>query len=434
MTPLGALARTVLLVRDFVSEPEASDDAVVAALTSVTVAIVADDQTIRLPSAQGAISSLAAQVLASGAQLKLAFPNTRVVGEQPPLRGQDLHAALIEFAADLIPGGGANVTADPSSADVVFVVGNSPHTMVASNCWRLGWTKWAGVLATAAEAVSVVDADLPLGPLVSATLGAAEVFKFAVRKLLNAMGVERIYDELAATTRAEVRLAPEDTEVTCLDFGRVDVISGGAIANAFLHGLLRIPRARAAVRVFEPEKLDLSNTNRYALARRSAVGELKTSVLEDWQTDGLRIVGESIRFDENTPVPMQLLAPIVLVGTDDIPSRWFVQSLQPSWLCVGATAHFTAMVSEHRADSACAGCLHPEDDDVHEPIATAAFVSYWAGLLLLVRLLRSLSNRPIRDTERVLEIAALQAGETRGMWAHPVIRTARCPLRCARAA
>jgi hypothetical protein len=171
-----------------------------------------------------------------------------------------------------------------------------------------------------------------------------------------------------------------------------------------------------------------------ALARRSAVGESKTNILESWQTEGIRIAGEPIRFDENTPVPMQVLAPIVLFGTDDIPSRWFVQGLQPAWLSVGATAHFTAMVSEHTPDSPCAACLHPEDDDVNAPIATAAFVSYWAGLLLLVRLLRRHSNRPIGDADRVLEIAALQAGEKRGLWAHPITRTSRCPLHCAFAA
>lgn len=156
-------------------------------------------------------------------------------------------------------------------------------------------------------------------------------------------------------------------------------------------------------------------------------------MLASWQTDGVAISGEAIRFDETTPDSMQQLAPIVLMGTDDIPSRWFVQGMQPTWLCVGATVHFTSMVSEHAGSSPCAGCVHPEDDDVNAPVATAAFVSYWAGLLLLVRVLRKHSNRAVTDAECVFEVATLQAGTKRGVWLHPANRNSRCPLHCSRA-
>jgi hypothetical protein len=435
MRPYDALTRTVLLIRDFVTEAEASDDDVVKALTSTTVAIVADEATATLPAAQAAITSLAGQVLAFGASLRLVLPDVPIAGEQPPLRGGRLLEALIDYAADLIPGALAESATAPSSTDIVFLVGSTARLPSSrSLTWRLGWTKWSGVLAMPDDSAPAIDADVPIGALVAATLGAAEAFKVSVRALLATAGVLRVYDELSATHRAVVRVAPEDTVVTNRVFGRVDVVSGGAIANAFLHGLLRIPQAGAAVRVFEPETLDISNINRYALARRSAVGQLKTRMLESQGTDRITITGEPIRFDENTPPAARTLAPIVLVGTDDIPSRWFVQSLRPQWLCVGATIHFTAMASEHDGDSACAGCLHPEDDDVNALVATVSFVSYWAGLLLLVRLLRRHSNRPVPAGERVLEVATLQAGETRGVWIHPVRRNPRCPVRCGRAA
>lgn len=433
MTSHAALARTVLLVRDFVFENEADDAVIVAALTSTTVTIVADEPTANLPTAQAAISSLAAQVLASGARLRLVFPNVRMMGDQPPLRGTNLRDALVDFAADLIPGGCAEVARAPLGTDIVFLVGNTPALVTSRSAWRIGWTTWSGLVTRPDEPVSLA-ADLPIGALVAANLGAAEAFKSTVRDLLTSQGIRRVHVELEAADRAEVRVAPEDTEVTSFDFGRIDLISGGAIVNAFVHGLLRIPQARAALRDFEPERLEISNANRYALARRSMVGDLKTRILEGWQTERVTIVGESIRFDKNTPASMLDLAPIVFVGTDDIPSRWFVQDLQPSWLCVGATIHFTAMVSEHDSTSPCAACLHPEDDDVNAPIATAAFISYWAGLLLLVRLLRKHSNRPVEGAERVFEVATLQAGDKRGVWIHPVSRTPRCPLHCARAA
>ena len=42
----------------------------------------------------------------------------------------------------------------------------------------------------------------------------------------------------------------------------MDLISGGAITNAALYALLRIPEITAAIRVIEPETLDLPNLNR----------------------------------------------------------------------------------------------------------------------------------------------------------------------------
>jgi hypothetical protein len=75
-------------------------------------------------------------------------------------------------------------------------------------------------------------------------------------------------------------------------------------------------------------------------------------------------------------------APKVLVGVDDIPTRWNVQLQQPHWLGIGATTHWDAMAAYHEQGLACAQCLHPRDDPTTALIPTVAFVSYFAGLLL----------------------------------------------------
>lgn len=50
------------------------------------------------------------------------------------------------------------------------------------------------------------------------------------------------------------------------------MISGGAITNAALYALLRMPAVTAAMRIIEPDMLDVPNLNRYALARQSMTG------------------------------------------------------------------------------------------------------------------------------------------------------------------
>lgn len=120
----------------------------------------------------------------------------------------------------------------------------------------------------------------------------------------------------------------------------------------------------------------------------------------------------------------------MLIGTDDIPSRWLVKEQRPRWLGVGATAHFHTVTSEHSSEQPCAGCLHPEDDDVTAPIPTISFTSYWAGLSLAALLLNHLAGAKLVAARQTIEIATLQVGGRRGMWWHPVHRSRRCPVRC----
>jgi hypothetical protein len=83
------------------------------------------------------------------------------------------------------------------------------------------------------------------------------------------------------------------------------------------------------------------------------------------------------------------LGALVLVGVDDIPSRWLVQRARPKWLGIGATTHWSAMASFHVPGmGGCAECLHPLDDPSKVPIPTVAFVSFWAGLLTAAYFLR----------------------------------------------
>ena len=77
------------------------------------------------------------------------------------------------------------------------------------------------------------------------------------------------FDALFAPTySAQVRLAPDGTPAPTPELGSVDVISAGAIAQATLFALIRIPAVRGKVRVIEPDTSDLTNLNRNAFLRR----------------------------------------------------------------------------------------------------------------------------------------------------------------------
>ena len=112
------------------------------------------------------------------------------------------------------------------------------------------------------------------------------------------------------------------------------------------------------------------------LLLRSRLGNPKALCLSELLGDGLRFDPLDQRFE---PALLEIIAPpcarTVVVGVDDIPTRWAVQQANPDWLIIGVTTHWSAMASFHREGLGCAQCLHPEDDFGVAPIA-----SLWSNL------------------------------------------------------
>jgi hypothetical protein len=127
-------------------------------------------------------------------------------------------------------------------------------------------------------------------------------------------------------------------------------VSGGAITNAVLFCLGRIPRVTGRGRIIEDATSDYSNLNRYGLLRRSQVFGRKVDTLIGINLGELRLQMAPVRYDECSADQLAPLGPRVLVGVDHIPTRWLVQLMQPRWLGIGATTHWGAMTSFHEGD------------------------------------------------------------------------------------
>lgn len=102
-----------------------------------------------------------------------------------------------------------------------------------------------------------------------------------------------------------------------------------------------------------------------------------------------------LRYEAATKTQILPLAATVIVGVDDIPSRWLVQEAMPQLLIVGATTHWGAMASFHCKGLGCTRCLHDRDAMAEPIIATTACVSFWAGLLTAAYLVRLASGERI---------------------------------------
>ncbi len=213
-----------------------------------------------------------------------------------------------------------------------------------------------------------------------------------------------------------------------MQLGDVDFVSGGAITTAALYCLARVPGLSGRLRVIEPDRLDLSNLNRYGLARRSDCRQFKVYILTRIETRRLAVTGVRERFDHESAERIGPLSHRVVVGVDDIPSRWAVQRAADSWVGVAGTSHLYSLMTTHRPGEPCAGCAHPRDDDLDGPIPTISFVSFWAGLIQARALLIEAAGG--QPTGAALHIWPFGLYGSRGLQPGGVPPRADCPVRC----
>jgi hypothetical protein len=392
MSQREALDRTLRLMRDDIDDT-ASDEALIDALTGTVVAIVADADNLATHSAQTTCVTAALLMARSGHRVHVLAPDVPLLGAQPPLASGSLIAGLMEVGRDLLPGVTFSTETPTGDIDLAVAVGDSSVPVRANQHISLNCDNWSGTIAGAAKTTRWSGGDWPMGAMAAGAMAATEAFKVAMRKLnAHARNPAMLAEMFAPAVDVTFRLARPET--CCVsDLHEFDCVSGGAITQALLYVLARLPGMTGATRVIEPDRADMSNLNRYMLLRlRSARlnAQKAGDIAATYGATGLVVEPVARRFEGDGTLALR---PVVLVGVDDIPSRWHVQRARPEWLGIGATTHWSAMASFHASGAGgCAQCLHPLDDPSDAPIATVAFVSFWAGLLTATYFLRHRSG------------------------------------------
>jgi ThiF family len=421
-----ALSRTALLIDLDVFDGIADRRLIVDGLRATTARIIVNRDNVACAAGQTALVTLYAQLAMTGLQIDLDAPTVALAAPQPPLRGADLVSSLLDYAADLLPGGSSRPSAVP---DVVFLLGNTPGPDGSVRVSGGPWTAFAGPRSP----VQAWRGDNPVGAVAAAAAAAAEGVRAAIPNIAERLGRQAPREQ--RWQQLPNRQVSLDLERYRVDHpvapGEVDLVSGGAITNAALYTLLRVPRLSASMRVIEHDRLTLSNLNRYALARRSMLTVWKAQALASFATDRLQIIGYRAALDDDTAEALHPLAPRLLVGVDHIPSRWAAQRHAAlSWVCVGSTSHDYVLVSAHPPGTACAGCVHPRDDpDFTGDIPTISFVSLWAGLAQALELMVSAAGRGPMSA-RSTHIWPLGLENPRGIHPFPQHATTDCPVGC----
>ena len=426
MTKIDALNRTFLLMRSDLN-PGVSDEQLLEALGSTRVLLAADEAALATYSGQSAFIAASTTMARSAHSVWLQADDVPLLGDQPPLQGGTMLEALRETGRDLLPDWSFK-EGEPEGVDIAILFGAPQVTVEAGLILHANATDWACDVNVSA-AGPWQGGDWPLGGLAAAAIVAGEAFKTAMRKLRGHALSPPLFDDLHAPVgKAGIALAPSDTPKVS-DLGSFDLVSAGAIGNAALHVLLRLPGVRGTCRVIDHDTSAFTNLNRNALLRRSRLDDPKVEDIASY-ANGLAIKPVPHRY-KGEGEPAIALGDVVLVGVDHIPSRWAVQRENPSWLGIGGTEGTSVQCSWHEPGLACARCVHPSDIERTGEIPTTAFVSYWAGLLLAAAFLRYRGGVGRPMNEQAAFLSALRPES----WAYaysPVLPLPDCP-ECGRA-
>ena len=428
MTPAEALSRTTRLINQEIFDGRADEAAIARGLAASTIRMTADEANMGCRAGQAALTTAFQLIARMGIGVELVVPETPLIAQIPPLRTRSLPAALVELGDDLIPG--SMVRASPGQAELTFVFGDSTcpevdavHVLVADTSCTL----------TRTDAPTRIACDLPLGGLAAGAAAAAIALEAVLPQIELAAGIQRTQQrrpspgppvkiDLAALFpdlgNGEIRLPEELT---------IDAISAGAITNAFVAVALWLLQTSTNVRIFDDDVAEVSNVNRCPQIRRSDDQEPKVEVLRASSTPLLRITGEQLRFGPDTMQQLQPFSGHVLVGVDDIPSRWRVSETEPKSLFVGATTNREAIVTNHHPGEPCAACAHPDLAVEEEFVPTISFVSFWAGLLQACALLAELQQ--LRSARR-MTVFPFALGERSWFLSNELPYGARCAIDC----
>lgn len=423
MASIDQLSRTMALFKtDF---GISSDELVLRALRSPRATIVASERVVSSFAGQVCISTAAMLMARTGHQVFVDTPDAHLVGVQPPLAGTWFHQALADVGERLIEDVPIIIGSPPTSDIVFYLGGDLPWiSSPAGRSVMVGASDWAAQIGEWPQTQTWSAQNWAYGAMAAAVLMAAEVAKVTAKSLLPCSEyAEGLRFQFQDSAKAKLELAPANTPLS-YEIGQMDLISAGAVSNAVLYALLRVPGIAGAIRTFDRDYSEGSNLNRNMLLTRDWLDQKKVALFHSFETPSLNMLPIALHFPLDGSVK---LAERVAVGVDDIPARWALAKQSPYWMGVGATSHMSSMASVHYGHSACCGCLHPKDEVMDGPTPTIAFSSFLSGLLVAADLMRELGGREATLHSRQRWLTALRPDSRN--W--KVAPNPDCPAECA---
>lgn len=344
-------------------------------------------------------------------RLVIVAPVAATADVRVPFAAGSLGPALISFAARVHPQVHATLAAAPPTDSVILHIAPfTPTTNAAAvYCGGAGWL--AHVSRRPFMGTAASDDANPIGPVVAAALGVAEVFKVVfgdiVAGIVPADGIR--FSALTYATD-DKDPGPPLGPITLPDTTLVGV---GSIGSAFLWGLAHLPAIRGRLAIVDPDALAAHNPDRAILVLDDAAARKLPKAT--WARDTVQpsLPHLAVTYFDGTireyvdTLPPDYRLPLAVSAVDSLEARRDIQDALPRRILNASTGPTKVEVSRHGfgGDGPCLYCLYLPEVLERAPIRVATACTGFAPKTVAEMLMPNSQHR-------------LSAGNLRGIERH----------------
>lgn len=293
------------------------------------------------------------------------YPNLAVQGPDGPLL-----AELTSLALRINPE--VNVSAPASKADVTVSVGANEVSSSKPVVYA-GSDGWVAYLSSS-RPISVGQTLNPFGAGAAAAFAAANVFRLIFKDSLARGQADEELTFSVLSCAPDTQGAGKEPE--SIDLGETHLAGVGAIGQASVWALARIPDLRGVLSLVDPETVDLPNLQRYVLTERTDVERGKVELAQAFlRQPDLRVQPCPLPWSAHARA-MNWRLERVGAALDTAEDRIALQASLPRWVANAWTQTGDLGISRHDfLHGACLACLYwPQPMDKSRSLLVAEAV------------------------------------------------------------
>jgi hypothetical protein len=285
--------------------------------------------------------------------------------------GGEVHERMVALAKSINP----DIEISASADDVTFFVATGETSFSASLVGKvpgvfIGASGWIASVGTGGP-FPWGHSNNPLGAAAAACLGAANAFRSIFRDQLEDCAL----DEKVILDLRDYSVcggSADDANLGAIDLADSILIGVGAIGNAVIWILARMPSVGGALTVIDHEQVELSNLQRYVLTDMTSPGTAKVDLAES------ALAGRSFKVTKAQVKWSEFLNrgnwqfPRIAVAVDSIDERIKISGALAKEVLNSWTQADEVGISRHRryGEEACLACLYyptgavPNEDEL----------------------------------------------------------------------
>lgn len=201
------------------------------------------------------------------------------------------------------------------------------------------------------------SSNLPFAAGASVCIGVSNVFRFIFKELSE--GFELDNDVNLSLINLNQTEALEKNEISQIDIDGTILVGFGAIGNGFIWALSNIPSIEGNFTIIDPEKIELSNLQRYCLIDEKHIDIPKVDIAKDFfKENGIELHLFQCDWAKYLNSTGNWNNQLVCVGVDSKKDRIAIQSSLPKTILNAYTESNLIGISRHFnfVDSTCLSC------------------------------------------------------------------------------